>query len=82
MKNVSFYNLTHPVVKQVLAEALAGLSRHLDGRPEFVLKFTNGAVKGGRNDIPIVDPVAIGLDLTALLHREVVGTPPKAERQG
>lgn len=44
MKNVSFYDLTHPVVKQVLAEALAGLSRHLDGRPEFVLKFTNGYV--------------------------------------
>ena len=40
------------------------------------------AVTGGRNGVSIVDPVAIGLDLTALLHREVVGTPPKAERQG
>jgi hypothetical protein len=40
------------------------------------------AVTGGRNDVPIVDPVAIGLDLTALLHREVVGTPPEADRQG
>jgi len=30
-------------------------------------------VTRGREGITVVDPVALGLDLTALLHRKVVG---------
>jgi len=72
MKNVSFYEVTHPVVKQVLGEAVSGLGEHLEDRPEFVLKFTNGYVVV--QDTPVLSQNASIGNLVGACHRRGADT--------
>ncbi len=44
LKNVSFYDPSHPVVREVLQRFLDDLLLLLDSRPELVIKFVSGYV--------------------------------------
>lgn len=44
MKNVSFYDVQHPVVRDVLAKLHADMAAYLTERREFVIKFISGYV--------------------------------------
>ena len=70
MKNVSFYDVTHPVVADVLKEVASDFDELLEERPEFVIKFSNGYVVV--QDRPVLNQHAsIGNLVGACRRREV-----------
>jgi HD-GYP domain-containing protein (c-di-GMP phosphodiesterase class II) len=72
MKNVSFYEVTHPVVAGVLKEIAVDLQVLLENEPEFVVKFSNGYVV--IQDAPLLGQnTSIG-NLVGACHRRGVDT--------
>ena len=72
MKNVSFYEVSHPVVADVVGEATARLGELLEREPEFLVKFSNGYVV--LQESPLVNPqVSIG-NLVGACRRRGVDT--------
>ncbi len=72
MKNVSFYEVTHPVVAGVVKEIATDLDFLLENQPEFVIKFSNGYVV--IQDTPLLGQhTSIG-NLVGACHRRDVDT--------
>lgn len=68
MKNMSFYDVAHPVVRRVLSDLHADLTRYLADRREFSIKFISGYVV--LQNVPLVAPHAsLGNLLGACLRR-------------
>ena len=72
MKNVSFYEVGHPVVGDVIAEFMTGLNELLKEHPELAIKFVSGYVVVG--DRPLVNPHASVGNLVGACHRRGVET--------
>lgn len=72
MKNVSFYEVGHPVVSDVLTQVEKGLGELLRGEREFVVKFTQGYVV--LQETPILSPQASIGNLVGACHRRGVQT--------
>ena len=72
MKNVSFYEVTHPVVAGALHEMAAEVGDLLQIDPEFVVKFSNGYVV--LQDAPLLNPSASIGNLVGACHRRGVDT--------
>jgi hypothetical protein len=72
MKNVSFYEVGHPMVREVLAEALRDLNALLDSYPELAVKFMGGYVVIG--DRPVMSQKASLGNLIGACHRRQVGS--------
>jgi len=72
MKNVSFYEVTHPVVGGLLKEIAAELEPYLDDQREFVIRFSNGYVV--LQDTPLVSQNASIGNLVGACHRRAVDT--------
>lgn len=69
MKNISFYDLAHPMVRTVLAGLHADLTAYLRERREFSVKFVSGYIV--LQDVPLVAPHAsLGNLLGACLRRQ------------
>jgi len=72
MKNVSFYDVTHPVVGGLLSEIAAELDSFPDDERELVIRFSNGYVV--LQDTPLLNQnVSIG-NLVGACHRRGVDT--------
>ncbi len=70
MKNISFYDSSHPVVAGVLAGLEAGLADYLTTRRDLAVSFVSGYFVV--QDVPLVaPPVALGNLLGACLRRDV-----------
>ncbi len=72
MKNMSFYEVTHPVVVSGLREVSAHLAAALEHEPEFVVKFSNGYVV--IQDAPLLSQNASIGNLVGACHRRGVDT--------
>jgi len=72
MKNISFYEITHPVVGGLLKEIAAELDSLLDDQPEFVIKFSNGYVV--LQDTPLLSQNASIGNLVGACHRRGIDT--------
>lgn len=67
MKNISFYDVGHPVVQDVLTQAHRQLTIYLAGTRDFAVQFVGGyVVVGGR---PLVSPHASIGNLMGACHR-------------
>lgn len=72
MKNVSFYQVTHPVVEGVLADIAIELELLFQEQSEFIIKFTNGYVV--IQDAPMLNQNASIGNLVGACHRRGVDT--------
>jgi HD-GYP domain-containing protein (c-di-GMP phosphodiesterase class II) len=72
MKNVSFYEVTHPVVVGVLGEISDNLETLLGAQPEFIVRFSNGYVV--LQDSPLLNHNASIGNLVGACHRRKVDT--------
>jgi len=72
MKNVSFYEVGHPVVSDVLKQVEGGLGELLRDKREFVVKFTQGYVV--LQETPMLSPQASIGNLVGACHRRGVET--------
>jgi len=70
MKNVSFYEVGHPVVQEGLAEVVSDLSLLLGDRTELVMKLTNGYLVV--QDEPLLSHHASVGNLIGACHRRKV----------
>jgi HD-GYP domain-containing protein (c-di-GMP phosphodiesterase class II) len=72
MKNVSFYEVEHPVVSDVLRQVEGGLAELLRDEREFVVKFSQGYVV--LQQTPLLSPQASIGNLVGACHRRGVET--------
>jgi len=72
MKNVVFYDASHPVVRDVLQEFLVDLNALLEERREFVIKLIDGYAVV--DDRPIIGQHAALGNLVGACHRRKVET--------
>jgi len=72
MKNVSFYEVTHPVVNDVLKELAADLTPLLEDKPQLVTKFVDGYAV--LQDRPIFSQQASIGNLVGACHRREIET--------
>jgi HD-GYP domain-containing protein (c-di-GMP phosphodiesterase class II) len=72
MKNVSFYQIAHPVVEGILADTAIDLGLLLERQPEFVIKFSSGYVV--IQDAPVLNQNASIGNLVGACHRRGVDT--------
>jgi HD-GYP domain-containing protein (c-di-GMP phosphodiesterase class II) len=72
MKNVSFYEPTHPAVVDVVKQIEADLHSLLSQEEEFVVKFSNGYVVV--QDVPVLNQTASIGNLVGACHRRGVDT--------
>jgi HD-GYP domain-containing protein (c-di-GMP phosphodiesterase class II) len=72
MKNVSFYDVTHPVVLDALKDMGSDLATLLEAEPEFVIKFSSGYVV--LQDAPLLAQSASIGNLVGACHRRGVDT--------
>ena len=67
MKNISFYEVRHPVVRDVLTQLHTDLTRYLTDKREFVIKFVNGYVV--LQNVPLLTNRAAVGNLLGACHR-------------
>jgi HD-GYP domain-containing protein (c-di-GMP phosphodiesterase class II) len=72
MKNVSFYEVTHPAVAEVVKEAVGEFTQLLEHDEEFVVKFSNGYVVV--QDVPMLSQRASMGNLVGACHRRGTDT--------
>ncbi len=67
MRNISFYEVRHPVVRDVLTQLHADLTRYLADKREFVIKFVSGYVV--LQNAPLLTNRALVGSLLGACHR-------------
>src|SRR5512146_3071168 len=70
LKNISFYDIEHRVVRDALTSLHQGITRFLEEAPEFVIKFVDGYVVA--QDTPLLSRRASLGNLVGACHRRSI----------